>query len=73
MSEYERERADWSQDKRYFEETVKSLKATQEKHSDTLAEIKNTILRVKTAVVTVAAGISVLVDIAQLIIEAIVK
>lgn len=73
MSEYEREKADWSQDKRYFEEIVKSLKTTQEKHSDTLTEIKNTILQAKTAVVTVATGISVLVAIVQWIIGAVVK
>ena len=73
MSEYERERADWGQDKRYFEETVKSLKTAQEKHSETLTEIKTTIIQAKAAVVTAATGISIIISLIQWVVGVIVK
>lgn len=49
---------EWVEDKRYFEEKVKKLEETQEKHSTALQDIKILVIQAKTAVIILASVVS---------------
>jgi type III secretory pathway component EscS len=64
---------EWVEDKRYFEEKVRKLEETQEKHSTALQDIKILVMQAKMAVIVVASVISLVWGLASAVVSNIMQ